>query len=223
MCHERPILSQVFDERLEFIEADLPVPKKDHDAMIEGDKVGKLLIAMRRVRELNADYVMPVDADDLVSNRIVEHVLTNPEDGWYVERGWQYEYGRSWIERVDNFNLRCGTCNVLARRWFVFPGDPARERSADVALIVKGHGQVVEAFASQGAVMRPFPFSAAVYTVCNGENTSELQPHEQSRSNQLRRLAGRAKRAIVGNRAWLRRRPCVAATRREFALVTTTL
>ena len=72
--------------------------------------------------------------------------------------------------------------------------------------------------------MRPFPFSAAVYTVCNGENTSELQPHEEvSFQSSCDWLAGRAKRAIVGKRAWLRRRPCVAATRREFALVTTTL
>src|SRR5262245_46888531 len=56
VCHERPVLRREFDQRLELIQVDSAAPIRSHHAMIE-DKVTKLLIAMRRVRELCADFV----------------------------------------------------------------------------------------------------------------------------------------------------------------------
>ena len=230
VCHEPPTLKRAFDRRLEFIARDFPLPKKSpcstrltHGAwpVMSDDKVNKLVAGLQRARELNADFVMLLDADDLVSCRLVAHVLSHPEaDGWFVERGWRYEYGRPWIETLDGFNKVSSSCNVLARRWFNFPGYPERERDADSALILQGHGQAVEAFATRGAVLRPIPFRAVVYTE-NGENMSILM-HEhlhgwrpQPRSNPLRRLFGHCKRAML---AWLKRRLCTPALRREFAI-----
>ena len=185
------------------------------------DKVNKLVAGLQRAREINADFVMLLDADDLVSCRLVAHVLSHPEaDGWFVKRGWRYEYGRHWIETLDGFNKVSSSCNVLARGWFNFPGHPERERDADAALILQGHGQAVEGFAALGAALRPIPFRAVVYTE-NGANMSILM-HEhlhggrpQPRGNPLRRLFGRGKRAML---AWSKRRPCTRALRGEFAL-----
>ena len=220
VCHEPPVLRRKFDERLEFIRVIHTVPPRDYGRMLE-DKVRKLLVAMRRVRELGAHFVMPVDADDLVSRQIVAHVLAHPDaDGWYVEDGYRYEYGRPWLERVPGFFRICGTCNILSRRWFAFPGAPDREVDADDALIAQGHNQVLEAFAMRGAHLRPVPFAGAIYTVLHGENSTRLEVFLQNgvRRNPLQALAGRCKRATL---KWLKRRPCTPALRREFALDTT--
>jgi hypothetical protein len=227
VCHERPTMNQSFDQRLEFITVDLPVPRKsprssrlahiDHPAM-ERDKLSKLTIGLRRARELNASFVMLLDADDLVSSRLVAHVLSNPgADGWFVERGWRYEYGRRWVETVDGFNKVCSSCNVLARRWFTFPGQPERERDAEAALILQGHGQAVEAFAARGALLRPFPFRAVVYTVYGGGMSLQLYEDQPRlpRRNPLRRFAGRS---LLALNTWMHRRPCSASIRREFAI-----
>lgn len=218
VCHELPILERTFDERLEFIRVNYAVPERGNREQMLDDKVLKLLLAMRRVRELGADFVMPMDADDLISRKIVAHALAHPDaDGWYVEHGYRYQYGRNWLETLPGFGRICGTCNILARRWFAFPGAPEREVAADDALIVKGFGQVVETFATQGAHLRPLPFVGVVYTVLNGENTSRLVVHPQNsvRRNRLRALAGHYKRATL---LWLKRRPCTPALRREFAI-----
>lgn len=230
VCHEPPVLERVFDQRLEFITADFPLPKKPprslrltHEAWpaMGADKSNKVVAGVQRALELNADFVMLLDADDLVSCRLVAHVLSHPEaDGWFVKRGWRYQYGRRWIETLDGFNQVSGSCNVLARRWMIFPGPPNGERGADAALILHDHGQTVEALAARGALLRPIPFRAVVYTE-NGENANILM-HEhlrgggrQPRHSPLRRLAGRCKRTML---AWSKRRLCTSTLRGEFAL-----
>jgi hypothetical protein len=230
VCHEPPKLKRAFDLRLEFVTKDFPLPGKPPRAsgltgdawpIMSDDKLNKLVAGLQRARELNADFVMLLDADDLVSCRLAAHVLSRPEaDGWFVARGWRYQYGRNWIETLDGFNQVSSSCNVLSRRWFNFPGCPERERDADAALILQGHGQAVEAFAARGALMRPLPFRAMIRTE-NGENMSILM-HEHlhggrspPRGNPLRQWLGHGKRRVF---AWSKRRPCTPALRREFAL-----
>ncbi|MGC9954235.1 MAG: hypothetical protein ABSD21_08150 [Rhizomicrobium sp.] len=218
VCHQRPALKRPFDKRLEFVTADHPVPERDHDAMIVGDKVPKLHIAMQRARELGADYVMPIDADDLVSRRIVEFVLSHRGvDGWFVERGWRYEYGTRWLARVEQFNKVCGSGNIVARRWFSFRGQPDKERQADLSIIDCGHQLTVQTLAARGAFMRPLPFRAAVYIVSSGENSSNAAVYETAvpSKNPVRHFVGRT---LLTTRTLLNRRPCTSATRLEFAL-----
>jgi hypothetical protein len=214
-CSVRPTLTRSFDERLEFLVVDVPVPERTFESMMV-DKVSKLFVALRRARDIDADYVMPLDADDLVSRKIVAHTLSHPEvDGWYVSKGWSYKYGTGWLEKLDNFNSICGSCNVVSRRWLSFPGHAAQERQADDDLIANGHAQVVEAFAARGGVLRPYPFRAAVYTVSNRENATRLLPKGNlRRSHLLRRMSGRI---WVAGKTWMSRWPCTAL-QSEFAL-----
>jgi hypothetical protein len=218
VCHEPPVLKRKFDSRLEIITVDSPLPARDFDSMTMRDKVPKLFVALRRARELNADFVMPLDADDLVNANVASHAMAHPEvDGWFVHRGWRYEYGRRWVERMDDFNRVCGSCNVLGRRWFSFPGHSDLERQADVELIENGHDQVVTSFNARGARLQPFPFRAAIYIVRHGENATDCLPQAGSkiRRSKLRHFVGRA---LLATRQWRYRRLIGAKTRREFAL-----
>ena len=193
-CHEPPILNRSFDERLEFITLDLPIPDATY-ATRDLDKRHKLMAALRRARELGADYVMSLDADDLVSNRLVDFVVSQPwADGWYVTRGYKYVYGSRWIEPSHaGFNLMCGSCNILSRRFFAFPDDPEREREVDRIWFIGGHAAFAELFSAKGANLQSIPFSAVTYVSHEGERMRDLNP-QNARVPQdrrwLRRFAG---------------------------------
>jgi hypothetical protein len=218
--HDRPVLTRAFDARLEFIAADLPIPNGSYAAK-EADKRHKLIVGLQRAREVGADYVMSLDADDLVSARLVEYVLSHPDaDGWYIQHGYVHRYGSRWVEPMrDSFNLVCGSCNILGRRWFSFPQDAARERAMEKDWFVEGHLQFVRAFAAQGANIRPIPFPAATYIRHDGDRMYRLNPDnvgpKPTRRGPLRRLAGQALLAAV---ILSRRRPLTGAIRQEFAI-----
>lgn len=218
--HDRPALSRAFDARLEFIAADLPIPEASYAAK-DADKRHKLIIALQRAREVGADYAMSLDADDLVSARLVEYVLAHPDaDGWYIRHGYVHQYGSRWVEPMrDSFNLVCGSCNILARRCFAFPQDAARERAMENDWFVEGHLQFVQAFAARGANIQPIPFPAATYIRHDGDRMNELNPDNvrppPAPRGPLRRLAGQALLAAV---TLSRRRPLTGAIRREFAI-----
>lgn len=218
VCHEVPKLFGTADERLEFIKVKFPVPEKTFESMLTNDKVPKLKVAMRRAREMNASYIMPIDADDLVSRQIVSYCLDHDVDGWVIRRGYRHEYGQAWIEKAADFNLQCGTCNILARRIFKLD-DPMRERDLDKILFEDGHNRVAATLSARGVVIQPLPFPAAVYIVANGENStrlalsSELFPIRRSRG--VRGLVGRN---LLTFATWTRRRPLTGAFRSEFSI-----
>ena len=220
VCHEPPKLKQCFDERLEFITVNFPAPSYDCDQMFN-DKVRKLIVALRRSRELGASYVMPIDADDLISSRLVAYALAHPDaDGWFVDRGWRYGHGSRWIDVLDRFNLICGSCNILSRRWFAFPDQPEREREAETELIENGHHQVAQAFLARGVKLKPIPFRAAVYVDHFGDRLGEELSRRQAvglaiRRRPVARIAGQLKRASLMLR---KRRWCDADLRQEFAI-----
>lgn len=231
ICHEPPTLTRTYDDRLQFIKVDLPMETRPtqftsqvYPAMSR-DKVNKLLIGLGEARKRGASFVMLLDADDLVSNRLVEYVVSNPDaDGWYVKCGWRYVYGQPWMTIADEFNKVCSSCHVLSRRWFAFPDDPGREREVEAAFISQGHEQAVDALAALGAKLRQIPFRAVVATE-SGENMSivkHIKPGEPSgpARSWLRRLAGRAMLQTI---RWYYRRPLGPGLRREFAIERSTV
>lgn len=220
-CHERPILTKPFDERLEFIEVDFPPPDRREHILLSNDKVKKLIVALNKARDCGASFVMPLDADDMVSNRLVAFVLARPRaDGWYVRHGWRYYEGQKWIERLGRFNQVCGSCNILSRRWFNFSKEPELERDADENLISEGHDRAVLNFRERGVALRPVPFRAIIYVCDGGENLSALDttylPSGPIRYRSPVRVGlGRIKSRIKN---WTTRRLVTHAVETEFQL-----
>lgn len=200
-----PPIRKKYDERLQFIVVDRPAPERTFESQME-DKVAKLKVALSRAQELGARYVMPIDADDLVSSKIVGHVMSAAADGWFVPHGWRYRYGSRWIARQDSFNQVCGTCNIVSAALLRHP------TGAD-DLISNGHADAAKTFADKGADIRPLPFRAAVYTVANGENATRALPAGPFRKRgALVRFGGRLRDMA------LREQPCYGAVTAEFML-----
>ncbi|MGD1921616.1 MAG: hypothetical protein ACFCAD_23620, partial [Pleurocapsa sp.] len=114
-------------------------------------------------------HVMFVDADDCISNRIVDFV--NQQDsncnGWYCDQGYEYEEGKDTIFlRQQNFNLKCGTSYIF-RFDLVFPQWVEFE---EITRDYQRHQMFGKYLAEKGSPLSSLPFPASVYMTDNQEN-----------------------------------------------------
>ncbi|MCM0594226.2 MAG: glycosyltransferase family A protein [Gloeotrichia echinulata DEX184] len=83
ICHETPQLQGDYDERVEFINVDFPPQSKLVTELTMKDKWHKLQIGMVRAGALNTDFIMVMDADDLVNNKLSQYANSNKStNGW---------------------------------------------------------------------------------------------------------------------------------------------
>lgn len=81
------------------------------------DQGKKSLYAASFARRDGCRYIMSVDYDDLISNRIAAFVNTSEEKanyGWYVNKGYVYKEGDRHLLKVPHrINDRCGSSNII--------------------------------------------------------------------------------------------------------------
>src|SRR5262245_53047691 len=88
-CHETPIVTTNYDTRLEFINVDCPPPAQISTKLCMEDKWLKLRHAMIRAGELKPDFLMIMDADDLVSKHLASFTAQHQDrNGWMVRTGY---------------------------------------------------------------------------------------------------------------------------------------
>lgn len=93
-CHEIPETNFNDDSRVEFLNVDFPPPimKNNHKDNLQAkraDKSKKVKFAADYAMKLGAQYIMTVDSDDCISNKICDFVFKNAADsilGWYVKK-----------------------------------------------------------------------------------------------------------------------------------------
>ena len=184
VCHEIPEIDFVHPN-IEYIQVDFGVPqlkeapKEKHDGMKEEDKSNKILAGVAHAEKYSSDYLMVVDADDCISNKLVAFIEQNTdknEVGWYINKGYFYREGDRIISlNRENFNTLCGTCIIVRPDYMnaIFKQDPH---------LLYVH-QTME-FPDNAKLLK-LPFAGAVYSMANGEN------HYMS-GNQMNSLAGGA-------------------------------
>jgi hypothetical protein len=80
------------------------------------DQARKSIYGSQLAKELGSKYIMSVDADDLVSNKIAKFVNTygdieNP--GWFVNKGYVHLDGKNYVYRYPkNLNQFCGSTYI---------------------------------------------------------------------------------------------------------------
>ena len=70
------------------------------------DKSRKITVGCRVAKELNCNYVMALDSDDMISNRIAQYVNDNKRSqpaGWRISKGYLYKEHSSLI--VKNYQV----------------------------------------------------------------------------------------------------------------------
>jgi len=204
VCHEKPDFRSTFDDRLEIIRVDFAVPVADPKAAML-DKWKKLAVGMVRAGALSPDFVMNMDADDLVSNRIAAWARAHPRsNGAVIRRGYVYRPGSRWIAREDQYN--CGTNAIVSARLIKFPKDISEQSVKECSILRSGHMTIEADMAQAGTPLDVLPFRAGIYVSGHGDNWSPSQ-----RASPLARIKSFLKHP-------LRLRPCSAAIREEFAM-----
>lgn len=178
VCHELP-LDPIEHPNLTFIQVDDSLPEWDMPATMESeylhmqrkriDGSRKKLVGILAAREMGANYIMNVDADDFVSNRLAQFVLDSGDNknGWYVNSGFEYVAEKYFFPIPMGFHKKCGTSHIINIRKF-------EEYSAADIPTTNGfflaHAGIVDKLEKEGYLLEPLPFPGAVYCMEHGEN-----------------------------------------------------
>jgi hypothetical protein len=176
VCHERPELVQSFDDRVEWLSVDFPPPQGQEPQLYMLDKWKKLGVGMIRAGELRPTFVMIMDADDLVSKRLVEFALANPAaNGWDFDTGYHYASGSRWILRQSRgFSAVCGTSAIVHARHIRFPVGVSPEDRENCIVLRWGHTTIARKMHEAGNRLERLPFPGAVYVESHGDNHTHL-------------------------------------------------
>ena len=118
-------------------------------------------------------FFMLVDDDDLVSNRIVEHVAANPDaNGWYVSKGYLWNDGSRIFCGVNNFNDLCGSSLIIRADSYEIPPTFESASTEWIKDMLGSHRRIRDILKGKGAPLRPLPFRGAVYRVGNAGSHS---------------------------------------------------
>ncbi|WP_411894459.1 glycosyltransferase family A protein [Winogradskyella sp. A2] len=122
VCHEIPIVDYTH-ENLHFVHPDFHPPNKDYISPKEFlikkriDKGNKIKLGVEYASKIfNTDYIMLVDSDDFVSNRIASFVNRkgNELPGWYIGKGYlSLNWKSILVVAKKNFNHLCGSSVIV--------------------------------------------------------------------------------------------------------------
>ena len=175
-CHDLPELDREYDERVEFLQTDVPVPTTSLEMM--QDKGYKLSMIGKRIRELGGGYTMIVDADDLVSNRIAAYVNAHPGKHGFVSRhGYIFNQGETWCRKALQPDQVCGSCLIVHYGVddlpSVLPPAPSSPEGKDF-ILRKPHPSIRPYLQEHGRPLSRIPFPTTVYMRNTGDNHSML-------------------------------------------------
>ena len=171
-CHDLPELEESFDDRLQFIQVDYPPPPEIKDQLT--DKFYKKRILVRMVQETGGKYIMFVDSDDYISNRLAGWIRNHEHaSGWSIENGYEYDSSSKLLRPTPKFNNICGTSAILNISVLISPVDTTftnyvRENKY---LFDFGHNEWNQILNNRKEPLLGFlPFRGAIYLLNHGTN-----------------------------------------------------
>lgn len=221
VCHDIPDIPQVRHPKVHVLPVDFPPPRRTNDDMCI-DKVLKVSGGIEWAMARGSDYVMFVDADDLVSRRLSAFVAAHRgENGWYFHDGFVHRYGERWVRTQALHHRICGTCVIVRTDLLRFaPSEFCRGATTNTLADV-GIEFYLPHLAAQDSPIKPLPFPGAIY-ILHPDSTSEVPGGDGYR------LAGSFPQRPPWRRAlgWVKRtaialptvRPVTAKLRTEFTI-----
>ncbi len=178
-CHENPVGSEVKlpdgIRNLTVIQAEFARPSTRREMMRDKGKK-TALIGMEYAARGCPGFYMGVDADDLISNRIVDMCNQHPTGcGWVIRRGWKWNLQTGRFDGHRGFNDICGTCNIVnytPDELQHLDDDMNKDRAGQRCHMRLGHGAIAKVRDAVGKPLEDFPGYGAIYVIGTGENHS---------------------------------------------------
>lgn len=149
------------------------MPDADYAAKMF-DKGRKITMACHKAVADGCRYVMAVDSDDLISNRIAAMANTAAADapGWVIRDGYIYLERRKILLRKKNINALNGSTNIVNSQLIPLP-DMQSNLFYDFNFF-EGHGYLYRRLIEMYEIALPnLPFPGVIYSI-NDNNASAI-------------------------------------------------
>lgn len=179
-CHEMPDGAELGDPRIRVIEAPFGAPAEDDYRGQMVDKGRKVHLILSTIKQLGAGRYMQVDADDLISRRIVRFAQERPAtSGWVIRLGYEYRVGTDFVQINPLMHRHCGTTHIVTLRDEDLPDDMSDADSAEARekyVLRRPHHMWGRGFAQLGRGFKTLPFVGCAYVTGYSDNHSLNKP-----------------------------------------------
>lgn len=188
-------LKFVSDKRVKFLKFGYPylkfkdIPNNENELIFHKDKMllekrldksKKIMWGCKMAKEDGCDYIMAIDADDLISNKIAEYVNLNHDKkkvpGWFISKGIVLKYKSRIGIGNDYMNLFNGSTHIIRQDLIKIP-DFETAYYLDYSLFTS-HGWTVsrmeDVFKQK---LKEIKFYAVIYVVHSNNTSSILKLH----------------------------------------------
>jgi hypothetical protein len=218
--HEKPITANSYDSRVSFLAVDYPSPEiRAHLSNAEvgrSDKWKKITRGFLKAQEYCPDFVMVVDADDLIHRELARHAnARKTANGWVFKSGYRYHYGGHWLVHTGCFHQICGT-SIIVRNELVGCDGISGDSNGALMREQLGHMRAEKYFSSRGTPLDDLPFPGAIYVLGHSGNQSQNTTDPNRREHRLWRRLSPAEllRALLRTRIQL----LTASLREQFSM-----
>ena len=132
---------------------------------LDFDKSRRIQFGCERAKEISCNFIMSVDADDLISNKIVAFVNLHKDKplGWYVEKGYMKRLGHPFFIKVNKQMVNINGSSNIVRADLVPVADFSSTLIEEYAFF-HWHAYLRHRLNQEHKkVMKPLPFFAVVY------------------------------------------------------------
>lgn len=132
------------------------------------DKGRKIMFGCAQAREEGCTYLMAVDADDLVSDKLAAFVKENSMGGsvpgWYIPKGYVWKEGTNRLYRQFNMHLFNGSTHIIQTSKLPLPDMNSLHWQFFNWFVAHGWTRI-RCKDKLGIELQPIPFYAVVYVV----------------------------------------------------------
>lgn len=173
----------------EWVGVDFPAPSATRAAQtgraaVLRDKGTKLAVGAAAAARADPSHIMFVDADDMVSRRLAEHVHAHPSaPGWRITEGWRWASERASVRPQHDFHMFCGTAHLVRTDLLGIPPELDATTSQEdiedllgerLEIYFGSHLRITGELERRGTPLAALPFAGALYRVGTGENHSGI-------------------------------------------------
>ncbi len=128
------------------------------------DKGRRVLAGLLKARQ--SRFIMIVDDDDFVSNRLAAFAGARPSaNGWVVEQGYVWDDGGSLVYRHSDFSALCGTSHIVRTDLYKIPDRFDEASETYIKQMLGSHRFIAPHLVSAGTPLDTLPFPGAIYRV----------------------------------------------------------
>jgi len=175
-CHDIPNTQYNDNNKINYLKAEFPPLMNQNKRML--DKIFKLKMIGLEIQKNEDDcFVMLMDADDLISNNLVEYINKDGNSyGYYIYKGYELNYSSKRLRYCPRYNRLCGSSIILRVSKYDLPTslDQYEEDNYFNKMISVGHRYCEPISKSLNRPLKKIPFAGGIYIINNGENHTVL-------------------------------------------------